>query len=130
MEKYYIVINDLQGGNFGMGRIYTIRGWKNQAIEWAESDENDLLIEELKKLPKDKIIDYISFTWEIEFKEITKKEIEDIENYLGITDNDNQNYKEQVICEYLKLKELYQNYEMGLHEDLIIYQGEYITVFK
>lgn len=68
-QKKYKVIRDCQGGEFGMGRNYTIEQWREQAIEWADSDENDGLIRELKKLPKKEIIDTISEIWQLEFAE-------------------------------------------------------------
>lgn len=70
MEKMYKVVADLQGGEFGMYRIQSIEDWREQAIGWADSDENDFIIEELKTLPQDKVIEYISIIWELEFKEI------------------------------------------------------------
>ena len=69
-EKRYAVINDLQGGDFGMYRLYTIEQWREQAIEWADSDEHYGVVEELKTLKKEDIIDYISEFWELQFAEI------------------------------------------------------------
>lgn len=70
MEKMYKVVRDLQGGQFGMYRIQSIEEWREQAISWADSDENDFLIEDLENMPQDKVIEYISKVWELEFKEI------------------------------------------------------------
>ena len=70
MEKMYKVVADLQGGNFGMYRIQTIEDWREQAIEWADMDEHDGIVEELKNLPLDEVIDYIAEFWQLEFKEV------------------------------------------------------------
>lgn len=75
MEKRYRVSADLQGGDFGMGRIYTIEQWRLQAIDWADMDEHDGLIETLKALPKDEVLDEIAEFWQLEFEEI------DVYNY-------------------------------------------------
>ena len=76
MEKMYKVVADLQGGTFGMYRIQSVEDWREQAIEWADSDENDFIIEELKQLPSDKVIEYISIIWQLEFKEIDIYDLE------------------------------------------------------
>jgi hypothetical protein len=68
-QKKYKVIRDCQDGEFGMGRNYTIEQWREQAIEWADSDGNDKLIKELKKMSKKEIIDTISEIWQLEFTE-------------------------------------------------------------
>ena len=70
MNKMYKVVRDLQGGEFGMYRIQTIEDWREQAIEWADMDEHDGIVEELKSLPQDEVIDYIAEFWQLEFKEI------------------------------------------------------------
>lgn len=70
MEKRYRVSADLQGGDFGMGRTYTIEQWREQAIDWADMDEHDGLIETLKALPKDEVLDEIAEFWQLEFEEV------------------------------------------------------------
>lgn len=69
-EKLYAVINDYQGGGFGMYRLYTIEQWREQAIEWADADEFDGTIKELKELPAKQVIDYIAEFWSLGFAEI------------------------------------------------------------
>lgn len=69
-EKLYAVINDYQGGGFGMYRLYTIEQWREQAMEWADSDEADETMEELKNLPAEQVIDYIAEFWGLGFAEI------------------------------------------------------------
>lgn len=41
----YRVVRDLQGGEFGTGRDYTLEQWCKQALEWCYIDENDELAE-------------------------------------------------------------------------------------
>ena len=76
--KHYRVIKDLQGGEFGMYRIYTEEQWREQALEWAEMDEHYGLIKTLKKLPTDKILPFISDIWALEFAEIDDEHFNDI----------------------------------------------------
>lgn len=50
--------------------------------------------------------------------------IKEIEDYLGITDNEDLNYKESVIADYLALYEKYstnENIEYALCDDLGVY---------
>lgn len=72
MEKYK-VINDLQGGTFGFDRIYTIEEWREQAIEWADMDENDDLIDYLYCLKPEKVIDCIAEIWQLEFEGVNNE---------------------------------------------------------
>lgn len=84
--KKYRVINDLQGADFGMGRDYTLEEWREQAIEWADMDENDGLIKLLKNTPRKELLDTIAEFWQIEFAEV--KDIlkwEDIESLVENT---------------------------------------------
>lgn len=61
-----------------------------------------------------------------------------IEDYLGITDNEDFDYKNKVIAEYKTMKQRYPKYENALIEDLGVYipysriiaTGEYIAVFE
>lgn len=69
-EKLYAVTNDYQGGEFGMYRLYTIEQWREQALEWADTDEADEIMEELKNLPAEQVIDYIAELWSLGFAEI------------------------------------------------------------
>lgn len=71
----YYVSRDLQGGEFAMGRTQSIEDWRKNAMEWAWSDDNDWLIDELSILPQNEVIDFISEIWQLEF---TKG---DINNY-------------------------------------------------
>lgn len=76
MDKKYIVKTDRQGGTFGQYRIYTIEQWRKQAIIWAEIDDNDELLQTLKTLPKEKVIDFIDDFWDLEFQEISEEDFE------------------------------------------------------
>ncbi|MBQ7348582.1 MAG: hypothetical protein IJW47_01165 [Clostridia bacterium] len=61
-----------------------------------------------------------------------------IENYLGITDNENKDYKKKVVAEYNAFKKKYPNLGLALTEDLGLYvpysriveTGAYITAFE
>lgn len=84
--KKYRVIEDYQGGDFGMGRDYTAEEWLEQATEWRDSDDSwgdwsdgdidtrEGWLEFWRKLIADnkeqELIDYISDMWQIKFEEI------------------------------------------------------------
>lgn len=72
--KKYRVIEDLQGGSFGMDRDYTIEQWREQALEWAEMDENDGLIEKLESLSESDVLPFIAEFWQLEFAEVIPDE--------------------------------------------------------
>ncbi len=67
--KNYICIADLQGGSFAVGQVMSSDAWRAQAIEWADSDENIELINELKACPDEEIITFISNIWELDIIE-------------------------------------------------------------
>lgn len=73
IEKQYICIKDLQGGNFGVDRIQNIEEWKETAMFWAENDGNEELYNDLDNMKNDLVIDYIQELWELEIVEIDKK---------------------------------------------------------
>ena len=69
MTKYR-VIKDLQGGSFGMYRDFTVEKWREQAIEWADMDDNEELIAVLECLKDEKVIPFIADFWELEFEAV------------------------------------------------------------
>ena len=72
MEKKYICIRDLQGGEFALGYSMTVEEWRGQAIEWAENDGDNETYEELEKLDTSEVLDYIREIWELEIVESNK----------------------------------------------------------
>ena len=73
--KRYRVVRDLQGGEFGMDRDYTIKEWLQQARDWCRADDNDELDNVLERMDKEgesdnNILDLISDIWQIEFEEV------------------------------------------------------------
>ena len=78
----YRVSEDLQGGEFGMYRDYTVEQWRNQAIEWATMDDNDGLVESLCQLKQHEVIGFIAELWGLKFRKVRKdkKRLEGIEN--------------------------------------------------
>lgn len=75
MDRYRVV-KDYQGGDFAMGRNFTIEQWVKQALEWCYVDENDSLAEFVlfnsKNMKGTAILDFISEIWSIEFKKVRK----------------------------------------------------------
>ena len=76
MARQWYVIEDRQGGEFGMYRLYTAEEWLDQVVEWLESDgafdEDDNPEEDfraywgqvIKENPQE-FIDYVDDLWEI-----------------------------------------------------------------
>lgn len=71
MERYRVV-RDLQGGEFGMGRDYTIEQWRKQGLEWCWVDDNYGLGKTLNNLPKEEVIRFIEIIWDLEFRKVRK----------------------------------------------------------
>ena len=69
MEKKFMCIKDLQGGEFAVGYSMTVEEWRGQAMEWAENDNTEETIEELENLKENEVIDYIREVWELEIVE-------------------------------------------------------------
>lgn len=70
--KKYRVTRDLQGGDFGMYRDYTLKEWREQAIEWCEMDDNYATARALKRyeVKNCNLIDFIAEVWGLEFSEV------------------------------------------------------------
>lgn len=67
METKYVVVHDYQQGSFGTGRAYTVKEWREQAIEWADADGNEELVEAAKKLKDNHVMAFVGDIWQIEF---------------------------------------------------------------
>lgn len=75
--KRYEVIEDLQGGTFGMDRQYTAEEWLDQALSWLDADGWDVdddgiaywksVIAEGRE---EELIGYIEETWDLEMREV------------------------------------------------------------
>ena len=79
MKKLYININDYQNTNFAIGRCLTLKGWREQAMDWAYMDEYISLYNALKyyKIKNNELIDFINDFWQIEIVEY-KEEYKDL----------------------------------------------------
>lgn len=83
MPRQWYVIDDRQGGDFGMYRLYTAEEWLDQAAEWLDHDDmfgyfddpedspwyseenfREIWGRQIKKDPQ-KLIDFIDDYWEI-----------------------------------------------------------------
>lgn len=71
--KLYEVIEDRQGGEFGMDRQYTLKEWIDQAFEWLYMDEcfeeDQVFVNYLLNHPED-ALNQIDDFWEITFEEV------------------------------------------------------------
>ena len=79
--KKYLVVEDRQGGEFGMGRHYTAAEWLQQAVEWRgtdgwEDEDRTEFIKYWSKIINDgkeqELIDYIADVWDLEMEEVKK----------------------------------------------------------
>jgi len=95
--KKYIVIEDYQGGEFGMYRAYTAEEWGEQAYEWADSDDwenpDECLLENFKT--EEELINFISEIWEIEIVELNSENEELIKYLKDTADDCNGKYKSE-----------------------------------
>ena len=100
-KKRYIAI-DSQGGEFGENRLYTLKEWKEQAIDWANLDDLAELVKDLKKQPLKEIINYISEIWGLEFRQvkINKWCWDDKTNELVLYNTQNNKLKELFVIKY------------------------------
>lgn len=80
MEKYYVNVDDYQGGTWAFGRLQTIKGWQETAIEWCDSDENWDLLDEIKNHElNEELLDMISEIWTINIIEFSYDNLNEIE---------------------------------------------------
>ena len=79
--KKWRVVQDLQGGCFGMGRDYTLKEWREQAITWSEADEDFEAVRQLKRyeIKNKDLLAFISGIWELEFAEVTEQTKQEID---------------------------------------------------
>lgn len=81
--KYYAVIQDRQGGEFGMHRVFSAQGWGEQAYDWANGDDYENPNEWLRshyKTDKSLILD-IADWWELTFAELNEEQMLTYEKY-------------------------------------------------
>lgn len=68
----YVCVEDWQKGGWCVGTVNTAEGWRRLALNWADSDQNEWAIKELKALyhqDANKIIEFISDYWELKIIE-------------------------------------------------------------
>lgn len=86
--KKYRVVEDLQGGTFGMDRVYTAEEWLETMLDWREADgsfgdqawagdyedtkegQRKLWLDVIAKGEEQALIDYIAELWWLEFEEV------------------------------------------------------------
>lgn len=74
MNKKYINISDFQGGSWYIGVVGTIKEWKEIALSWCETDDNEELFDYIKDFEENKdLLDFISEVWSIEIVKFNKK---------------------------------------------------------
>lgn len=61
-------VDDLQGGAFQLGKTCSVEAWRARFLQYAFDEELEEIIEPLKKLSDDKIMDFIAEVWQLTFK--------------------------------------------------------------
>ena len=97
----YVCTRDLQGGTFAVGSIHTVEGWKERALGWCESDDNEELADSLERITNEKdIMIFIADFWELEFmpyeehlEKILTNLVEYLEDMWRVTDNGKKRYR-------------------------------------
>ena len=101
----YYVIEDLQGGEFAMGRNYTLEQWEKQALEWCFIDDNHELAEALynnyKKFDTKTILNEIAEIWAIKFKKVRKDK-------KHFDKNDLTDYEDETLEEFYNRRFIYE----------------------
>ena len=95
-ERYYVAI-DLQCGEFGMNRNYTLSQWRKQAIEWCYMDENDELAEYIYNIKDSELLTYIGEMWTLVFRKCRK----DKKNF---SRNDLTDFEDETLDEFVRLR--------------------------
>lgn len=127
--KYYVVVHDRQGGEFGMDRVYTAKEWGEQAFEWADSDDYEKPSEwllENHKSEKGLICD-IADWWELTFAVVDESQKRIIERYVSQIDllegmimsadfNNDSEYKRKLVAQRNKIKDKYYDFLETLTE--------------
>ena len=83
----YVNVYDNQGTYWALGRILTRKGWREQAIDWADTDGNERLKNAVINASDDEVLDFISEIWDIQIKpmrEVTTNEFEYIKEYIHL----------------------------------------------
>ncbi len=79
-RKYYICIRDYQGGEWGVGIVEDLEGWRRTAIGWAETDNMDEAVQYLENgIEKCDILEFISEMWQLEIVEYDESNTEHID---------------------------------------------------
>ena len=119
MKKIYRVVKDLQGGDFAMGIYQSVEDWRQQALNWAFSDGNDAIYNELRDIDEKDVMDYIAEFWTLEFEELDvysrNYDYDDIKIAVVIAET----FKDWcVICDYeyiatliIKIKDKWKEYQ-------------------
>lgn len=83
----YINVHDNQGTGWALGRILTLKDWRDQAIDWADTDCNEELKEAVINARDDEVLDFISDIWDIHIKpmcEVTTEEFEELKDCMHL----------------------------------------------
>lgn len=65
MKKLYVCTEDRQGGTFAVGSIMSIEGWRQRALSWADSDDNEYLLSAVQSASTENVIPLIDNEWSI-----------------------------------------------------------------
>lgn len=121
MDRYKVV-RDLQGGEFGMGRDFTIEQWRKNALEWCYSDDSYGLAKELYELNSEDVLGYIAEVWALEFKKVRKDK--------KIDQSDIEAYEDETLDEFYHTRFGYTNETYKVYEIAIFYGKDVDTTIE
>ncbi len=122
--KYYIVTDDLQGGEFGMERAYTAKEWGEQAYEWAYGDGDEDAESWLSYKSDQELIDGIADVWDLAFAEINEEQKEVYENLLKEIDIAETNFYSAELKHNVDDQKFYQEKAFELRRKLNTFYEE------
>lgn len=79
-ETKYINTRDYQGGSWYIGVIGSIKEWKEFALFWCDSDDNEELYDYISKQKENEdLLNFINEVWSMEIVKFDKNNKEHIE---------------------------------------------------
>ena len=94
-------VDDLQGGAFQLGKTCSIEAWRARFLQYAFDEELEEIIEPLKKLSDDKIMDFIAEVWQLTFKRYQPSSYQKLKKQLK-EEQQRYNYLYGKITNYLR----------------------------
>ena len=78
MTKLYINTEDNQGGSWFIGKVLTLKQWRELALEWCYMDDDEFTYDEIEYASAEVVLDLISSIWSIRITEFDERNTEHI----------------------------------------------------